>query len=825
MERLNEALVGVGMEGFYPDGKTSQEKGIEELKKSDAVIFIVSPYYGSLVKNCVIPGCKYENECKDFNISYTHCEFKIAQAENKPYQTYLIHKGWNLVDQLKDLQESELKFVKKFKDFEGMSDDDIRHYHKIAKQALKFKEEVGIKFCKRIEDINDIPQITEQLAENIVKWYSENKINLMDFFGRREQLKELIEKMSESVEVYGIGGVGKTTLIHIALLIQRLKGKKIITVCLAQSESSGSGYGFFKKKFRAYPTLKNDLISLDDIMSALSIPDNIRLNTDTDLKIREISQKLTRENILLFIDDFQFADENVSKLVKKGDNFVIATRKKLNIARNSISLSGIETNEINAFIGWLAGRFDKKISHEITEKIFQLAQGHPLSTEILVRNYEKINFDEFENYKSGLDMCNEEQVEEFIKRIVKDILSDEAFDLLKNLSIINPELENNLDRKALRKTYPAGFDKNFNELIDAVMLDKKNNTEGIYEFTYRHIRDILKDDTKERHERAKEYYENKINKNQNDEVEILFHRSISSPDKKLIDDFLELKEKLSPVHYGFRRMVDVGELLRKSFDDETKAPVCGTLGALYYTLRNYEAAESAYTEALKIYKKLAEKAKDVYLPDVAMTQNNLGILYRTLQDYEAAESAYTEALEIRKKLVEKAPDVYLPDCLQTMANTGMFYFDINRIEEGINILEDVLKRRDLLPDFGASCFAGLGKGYEKTGKTEKAAQNYFIASSVYFLLFRKYELPCLEDVVSNLKKVPVFSNGELKGDAQLILAIISKPGGGEVEIPDVVVSRRGAALKEVLNGRRVEFEAVDEADMMIKALIGDLLKV
>jgi tetratricopeptide (TPR) repeat protein len=220
---------------------------------------------------------------------------------------------------------------------------------------------------------------------------------------------------------------------------------------------------------------------------------------------------------------------------------------------------------------------------------------------------------------------------------VKDILSPEAFDLLKDLSNINPELETNLERRALKKTYQAGFDRHFNELIDAGMLDKKNKTEGIYEFTYRHIRDILNDDAKKRHERAREYYENKINKNQDDEVEILYHRSISSQDENLINAFLELAPKLNHVHYGFRRMVDVGELLRKSFNDDRKAPVCSTLGILYNNLRKFEAADTAYTEALAIVKKLAEKAPDVYLPYVATTQNNLGNLYRDLRKFEAAE--------------------------------------------------------------------------------------------------------------------------------------------------------------------------------------------
>ena len=70
--------------------------------------------------------------------------------------------------------------------------------------------------CPRIKGID---RITSDLANNIVKCYLEKKIDLKDFCGRRSALKELIEKMGESVEVYGVGGIGKTSLVQVGLLI------------------------------------------------------------------------------------------------------------------------------------------------------------------------------------------------------------------------------------------------------------------------------------------------------------------------------------------------------------------------------------------------------------------------------------------------------------------------------------------------------------------------------------------------------------------------------------------------------------------------------
>jgi hypothetical protein len=246
LEKLNASLDGIGMEKFIPDGRTSQEVAIDELKKSDIAIFLVSPYYGSFIEKCDLKDCKcgIKNGSGE-KISYTHCEYKIALSENKPHQVYLVDKDWDVIKKLKDWDRIDWKHIRTDEDFKELKDDEIEHYFKVAKEVWKFKEETGRELSPRDRDNETI---VEGLAKNIIKWHSDGKIELQNFCGRKKELRDLFEKINETVEVYGVGGVGKTTLIHIALLMQKLRGKDVISIGTRQSYVTGSGYEYFREK-------------------------------------------------------------------------------------------------------------------------------------------------------------------------------------------------------------------------------------------------------------------------------------------------------------------------------------------------------------------------------------------------------------------------------------------------------------------------------------------------------------------------------------------------------------------------------------------------
>lgn len=81
-------------------------------------------------------------------------------------------------------------------------------------------------------------------------------------------------------------------------------------------------------------------------------------------------------------------------------------------------------------------------------------------------------------------------------REVKDILSKEALILLKRLSVINAELESNINANVIRVLLGSRSDLLLHELIDTGMLTRRKEHENTYIFSYKHIQNIIYEDKK-----------------------------------------------------------------------------------------------------------------------------------------------------------------------------------------------------------------------------------------------------------------------------------------------------------------------------------------
>lgn len=493
LNKLNEALEGIGMEDFIPDGRKSHEIGIEKLKESDAVIFLISPWYGSYIENCTLEDCELNcHENGDESISYTHCEHKVALAEGKPHQAYLVGDEWNVLRKFEALNWTSINedAVEADELFNSIPRKDLKQYFKVYTDCLRFRREAEGEYCRRVSNVDSI---SSHLADNIVNWYSEGKIDIEGLIGRRTDLKDLLEKLSENVEVHGVGGIGKTTLVHVALLIQKLKGKEIITLGTEQSYASGSGYAIFQDKCQhANKEILGNSITISDVINALSLSDELEM-LETVEQIKKLSNYIQDYNISLFIDDFHLADDSVKEFVKKSRGIIIGSKRRTGIARREIHLTGIDEEEREVLIDHISNNFDKDLSQIAKEKIKIITEGHPVSTEFIVRNCDAINFERIEGFKTS-DFSIPEHVTEFLERVIKDILSGDAYSLIKVLAVIDMGEENIFDKDSIENSQRIdNFTSVFNELIDTGMVKKADGIEGAYEFTYRHILDVIRE--------------------------------------------------------------------------------------------------------------------------------------------------------------------------------------------------------------------------------------------------------------------------------------------------------------------------------------------
>jgi tetratricopeptide (TPR) repeat protein len=737
LDELASALDDVSMENFIPDGRDPHQACIEELRKSDIAIFLISPYYGTYMDRCSIADCKADCPMKNGSdkISYTHCEYKICLADGKPHLTYLMDKDWDLIRELKGKDAIDWEKIREKYDSKDFSSEKIKHYFKVANSAQQFKDEVEKEL--RIP-IADVKGITSDLAESIVKWYQNRKIDLKDFSGRRDKLKELTDKMDECVEVHGVGGIGKTCFIHVALLIQKLKGRKIITIGSRQSYASGSGYKHFKEKCsNEFHEIIGSELTLEDIARALGIHESV-FNKDVSEKIKIISENIKNNNICLLLDDFHLSSKEARALPKGiPGGVILASKKKIGCARGEIYLMGIEEDDRYRFIDLAADRFSQELDERARDSIFQIAEGHPVSTEILVRNFDKINFEELKSFKETLKDSDPDHVEELMKRAVKEILRESAYSLLKKLAHLNTEVETDIDRKIVEKIQGKGSDSLFNELLDTGMLGKKMSGKTAYSFSYRHIQDAIREERREDRMWSINYYSSKIreyDKNYLDQMELLYHQSLSNPKEKHVEFFISLCGRICPGQVGFIRLIDIGELLAPRFikNKMISAPLQGSIANLYSNLSDFKKAEEYFMNAFQLYGELAKRNPYAFNPDLAITLNNLGTLYGKMRYFEKAEEYFKKALGLNEELAKRNSDAFNSDLAGVLNNLGNLYgnqSDFEKADEhykkALRIYEELAKRNpDAFNSKLAATLNNLASLYYDQSDFGKAEEHY-----------------------------------------------------------------------------------------------------
>ncbi len=126
-------------------------------------------------------------------------------------------------------------------------------------------------------------------------------------------------------------------------------------------------------------------------------------------------------------------------------------------------------------------------------------------------------------------------------------------------------------------------------------------------------------------------------------------------------------------------------------DDLKRAKTLNNLAASLRSQDKLAEAETKYTEALDIYRKLASFNPDANLPNVATTLNNFGVLLYTNNKLAKAKTRLTEALEIRRKLAAAAVNQYLPHVADTLNNLATTNIALDKLDEAADNYAEALK--------------------------------------------------------------------------------------------------------------------------------------
>ena len=230
----------------------------------------------------------------------------------------------------------------------------------------------------------------------------------------------------------------------------------------------------------------------------------------------------------------------------------------------------------------------------------------------------------------------------------------------------------------------------------------------------------------------------------------------------LLSTFNKMHESLMHYQEALEIRRKLAEKNKEAFLPDV-AMTLNNIGLLQDNLGRYEEAEESYKEAWGIFRKLAEKNKEAYLPYVAGTLNNIGMLQSNLGRYEEAEVSYKEALEIRRKLAEKNKEAYLPNVAMTLNNIGALQYNLGRYEEAEESYKEALgiyrklaeKNKEAFLPYVATSLNNIGVLQRNLGRYEEAEVSYKEALEIYRKLAEKNKEAFLPDVAGTLNNIGI----------------------------------------------------------------------
>jgi hypothetical protein len=297
IEAVEKVCKAIGMEKFLPDEKSTLEVCLEHLRKCDIYIGIVGSRYGSIVPENQLKKVEGENAKNYVGLSFTHYEFRKAGELGIPRAVFIIN------------EESE--------------DDKV----------IKFKKEIEDSFVSPsyFSNLDELGEKVESfLREKIPEWVFDGRLKIPGFYGREGELRELYEKITGEkqicsvVNVFGIGGIGKTAFVEALLLLLSVRGYPAWEVRSTEGRET---------TFYTPENYKSGVLEFPDIRGLVQL---LGIEAKRNIEDSLISW-LDDNKTVLFIDDFQKLENNFKDFINKAYNklengkIIVASRGRANV--------------------------------------------------------------------------------------------------------------------------------------------------------------------------------------------------------------------------------------------------------------------------------------------------------------------------------------------------------------------------------------------------------------------------------------------------------------------------------------------------------------
>jgi tetratricopeptide (TPR) repeat protein len=483
------------------------------------------------------------------------------------------------------------------------------------------------------------------------------------FYGRQAELRKIDELFNSNINIIniqGIAGIGKTTLI--SQFVNTLKGKTNI----------------FWYQFELWSSIKDVLEALGNFLNKMGKNElYLYLKSNQTFELGEVIQILATEleeiNAILVFDDFQRSDKHtleffmtLKNLGKRASipQIVIISRSRpkfydkrdvsIDKIVGEIQLSGLDIENSKKLLKGI------NIDNERFEKIYQISKGHPVALRLVSSSK---SIEHLTDFQSFIEDEIFSELDEFEKNLLNAACVFRYPVEAHGLFI--EDIQTNFDTLSILEKRLLIFKTPYNTyLMNEVLVD-------IY---YSRLTAKRK---QEYHQHAAKYYEKRTS-----DIEIMerIHHLIQSDQFKigseLVIEFGERiisrgysefpilldkfpKDKISPTAYkelldlktdsltrfgawddALNHCITQLEELPKDKSKETMAQLYGQMGEIYNRKGDFEKTLEYYLKSLKIFEKKKNKK------EMARVNNNLGLIYRQKADYKTSLKMYNKSLKL-----------------------------------------------------------------------------------------------------------------------------------------------------------------------------------